>query len=219
MKIAILGTGMVGDALATKLAEVGHSVMMGSRTANSEASQKWLSRVGGKGKTGTFAEAAAFGEIIFDCTNGANSVAALKQAGSTNLGSKILIQVSNPLDFSKGMPPSLTVCNTDSLGEQIQREFPKARVVKVLNTVNCQIMVKPALVPGDHNLFLCGNDAAARKEMTQKLCEWFGWKAANIIDLGDLTAARGMEMLMPLWMRLFGLFGNPVFNFNVVRST
>jgi predicted dinucleotide-binding enzyme len=219
MNIAVLGTGMVGDALATKLVQAGHSVMMGSRTANSEGCQKWLSSVGGKGKSGTFAEAAAFGEIIFDCTNGANSIAALKQAGAANLGNKILIQVSNPLDFSKGMPPSLTVCNTDSLGEQIQREFPKARVVKVLNTVNCQVMVKPAAVPGDHNLFLCGNDAAARKEITQKLSEWFGWKASNIIDLGDLTAARGMEMLMPLWMRLFGLFGTPVFNFHVVRAT
>ena len=218
MKIAILGTGMVGNALGSKLVELGHSVWMGSRTANSDAGQQWLRSVGGKGKIGTFADAASFGEIVFDCTNGANSLAALKQAGAANLGRKILIQVSNPLDFSKGMPPSLTVCNTDSLAEQIQREFPQVRVIKVLSTMNCQVMVQPSVVPGDHSLFLCGNDAAARKEAAQKLCEWFGWKPANIVDLGDLTGARGMEMLLPLWLRLFGIFGNPTFNLHVVRG-
>ena len=219
MKIAILGTGMVGNALATKLVELGHSVVMGSRTANSEAGQEWLKSVGGKGSIGTFADATAFGEIVFDCTNGANSLAALKQASAANLGRKILVQVSNPLDFSKGMPPSLTVCNTDSLAEQIQREFPQARVIKALSTMNCKVMVQPSVVPGDHSLFLCGNDAAARKEVAQKFCEWFGWKPSNILDLGDLTGARGMEMLLPLWLRLFGIFGNPVFNLHVVRGS
>src|SRR6266478_6925727 len=166
MKIAILGTGMVGNAIGTKLVQVGYQIMMGSRTASSEAGQEWLKSVGGKGTIGTFADAAAFGEIVFDCTNGANSLAALRQAGAANLRGKILIQVSNPLDPSKGMPPSLTVCNTDSLGEQIQREFPDTRVVKALNTVNCAIMVQPSLVPGDHHLIICGNDAAAKREVT-----------------------------------------------------
>src|SRR5215469_17042932 len=175
MKIAVLGTGMVGNTIATKLVQLGHQVIMGSRTANSDAGQQWLRSVGGKGKIGTFADAAAFGEIIFDCTNGANSLAALRQAGAANLRGKILIHVGNPLDFSKGMPPTMTVCNGDSLAEQVQREFPDARVVKALNTVNCEIMVQPSLIPGDHNLFICGNDAAAKREVTDRLCEWFGW--------------------------------------------
>src|SRR5262249_17784300 len=141
MKIAVLGTGMVGNAIATKLVQVGHQVGMGSRTANGDAGQEWLRSVGGKAQVGTFGNAAAFGEIIFDCTNGANSIAALRSAGAVNLRGKILIQVGNPLDFSKGMPPTLTVCNTDSQGEQTQREFLDVRVVKALNTVNCDIMI------------------------------------------------------------------------------
>jgi len=196
MKITVLGTGMVGNAIATKLVNVGHQIMMGSRNANSEAGQEWLRSVGGKAQIGTFADAAEFGEIVFDCTNGANSLAALRQAGATNLHAKILIQVSNPLDTSKGMPPSLTVCNTDSLGEQIQREFPEVRVVKALNTVNCDIMIDPSGVPGDHDLFICGNDSEAKREVASRLCEWFGWKPSNIIDLGDISNSRGTDCLL-----------------------
>jgi predicted dinucleotide-binding enzyme len=211
-KIAVLGTGMVGNAIATKLVQVGHRVMMGSRTADSDAGQQWLRSIGGKAQIGTFADAAAFGEVVFDCTNGANSLAALRQAGAANLRNKILIHVSNPLDFSKGMPATLTVCNSDSLGEQVQRELPDTFVVKALNTVNCQVMVQPSLVPEDHHLFLCGNDSTAKAKVTNWLAEWFGWKASNIIDLGDITGARGMEMWMPLWLRLYGKIGHPLFN-------
>jgi len=218
MKIAILGTGMVGKALGTKLVEIGHRVLMGSRTASSEAGQEWRDSVNGLGQIGTFAEAAAFGEIILDCTNGANSIEALRQAGAENLRGKILIQVSNPLDFSKGMPPSLTVCNTDSLGEQIQREFPEARVVKALNTINCAIMVQPSLLPEDHDLIICGNNAEAKQEVTRLLGEWFGWKHECIIDLGDITASRGTEMYLALWVRLWGVLGTPYFNLKLVRG-
>src|SRR5689334_6606365 len=171
MKIAVLGTGMVGIAIGTKLVQGEQEVAMGSRTADNEAARKWAAALGGRARTATFADAAAFGEIIFDCTNGANSIEALKMAGAKNLHGKILIQVSNPLDFSKGMPPSLTVCNTDSLAEQIQREFPEARVVKALNTVNCEVMVNPPVVPGDHHLPICGNDASARTEVAKYLSE------------------------------------------------
>jgi 8-hydroxy-5-deazaflavin:NADPH oxidoreductase len=202
MKIAVLGTGMVGNAIATKLVNVRHQVMMGSRTANSEAGQEWLRSVGGKAQIGTFADTSAFGEIVFDCTNGANSLTALRLAGAINLRDKILIQVGNPLDFSKGMPPTLTICNTDSLGEQIQREFPDVRVVKALNTVNCDIMIAPSRVPGDHELFICGNNAAAKREVAKYLCEWFDWRPGNIIDLGDITNSRGTEMFLALWVRL-----------------
>jgi 8-hydroxy-5-deazaflavin:NADPH oxidoreductase len=218
MKIAILGTGMVGVALGTKLVQVGHNVMMGSRSANSEGARKWLQSAGGNARTGTFAEAAAFGEIVLDCTNGANSLAALRLAGADNLRHKILIQVGNPLDFSKGTPPSLTVCNTDSLGEQTQREFPEARVVKALNTINCEVMINPARVPGDHVLPLCGNDAQAKSEVAARLCEWFGWKPSNIVDLGDIIGARGTEMYLPLWVRLWSVLGSPIFNVQIVRG-
>jgi 8-hydroxy-5-deazaflavin:NADPH oxidoreductase len=218
MKIAVLGTGMVGTAIATKLVTIGHHIMMGSRTANNDAGQEWLRSVGGKAQCGTFAEAAAFGDIVFNCTNGANALVALRQAGVANLRGKILIEVANPLDMSKGMPPSLTVCNTDSLGEQVQREFPNTRVVKALNTMNCEVMVQPSVVSGDHNLFLCGNDAEAKREVIDRLCEWFGWKKANIIDLGDISAARGMEMFLPLWLRLWSALGTGHFNIRVVRG-
>jgi predicted dinucleotide-binding enzyme len=219
MKIAILGTGMVGHALGTKLVAIGHQVLMGSRTASSEAGQEWLRSVKGQAQIGTFADAAAFGEIVLDCTNGANSLAALRLAGATNLNGKILIQISNPLDFSQGMPPSLTVCNTDSLGEQIQREFPEVRVVKALNTINCAVMVEPSLLPGDHDLIICGNDAGAKGEVASLLGEWFGWKKESIIDLGDITASRGTEMYLALWVRLWGVLGTPHFNLKVVRGS
>src|SRR5262245_25852444 len=149
MKIAILGTGMVGNALATKLVNVGHQVCVGSRTSNSEGGQEWLRSVGGKAKIGTFADAAAFGEIVLDCTNGANSIAALHAADAANLRGKILIQVGNPLDNSKGMPPTLTICNSDSLGEQTQREFPDVRVVKALHTVTCDVMIATYRISSD----------------------------------------------------------------------
>jgi 8-hydroxy-5-deazaflavin:NADPH oxidoreductase len=218
MKIAILGTGMVGVALGTKLVQGKHDVVMGSRTANSEGGRKWLESVGGNARTGTFSEAAAFGEIVIDCTNGANSLAALRLSGAENLRGKILIQVGNPLDFSNGSPPSLTVCNTDSLGEQTQREFPETRVVKALNTINCEVMINPARVSGDHVLPICGNDARAKSEAAARLCEWFGWKPSNILDLGDITGARGTEMYLPLWLRLWGALGSPIFNIQIVRG-
>jgi predicted dinucleotide-binding enzyme len=212
MKIGILGSGAVGSTLGTKLVSIGHQVMMGSRTAASDAGRKWVQSVGGKGQAGTFADAAKFGELLINCTNGANSIDALRQAGASNLRGKILIEASNPLDFSKGMPPTLTVCNTDSLGEQVQREFPETRVVKALNTVNCDVMVQPSLVPGEHQLFICGNDAGARRDVALYLSEWFGWKKENIVDLGDITGARATEMYLPLWLRLMGLLGTPHFS-------
>jgi len=217
MKIAVLGTGMVGNALATKLVEVGHQVMMGSRTANSKPAQDWQSAVGKAVQIGTFADAAAFGELIISCTNGANSVAALRQAGEVNLRGEILIDVSNPLDMSQ-KPPTLTFCNTDSLGERIQREFPETIVVKALNTVNCEVMVNPSLVPGNHNLFVCGNDPAAKAKVSGFIAENFGWKRENVVDLGDISNSRGTEMYLALWIRLWGVVGTPHFNICLVRS-
>src|SRR5690606_25130100 len=149
---------------------------------------------------GTFADAAAFGALLFNCTAGRGSLAALEAAGADNLNGKILIDVSNPLDFSQGMPPSLPGRSTASLAEQIQRAFPGLRVVKTLNTVPAAIMVDPSRIPGDHDLFVSGNDPDARAQVTRLLKEAFGWK--TVIDLGDLSTARGTEMLLPLWVRL-----------------
>ena len=215
MKLGILGTGMVGNAIGTKLIQLGHEVKMGSRTPSNEKAAEWVKANGPKASQGTFADAAAFGEIVFNCTAGTASIEALKQAGERNLQSKILIDISNPLDFSQGMPPTLTICNTDSVGEQIQRAFPNVKVVKTLNTVNCNVMVNPILVPGDHDVFMSGNDAAAKSKVREVLTQWFGWK--SVIDLGDISTARGTEMYLPLWVRLYALFQKPNFNIKVVK--
>jgi 8-hydroxy-5-deazaflavin:NADPH oxidoreductase len=214
MKIAVLGTGVVGNSIGTKLTQLGHEVKMGSRTAKNEKAEAWVKTAGNHASEGTFADAAAFGEIVFNCTSGAASLDALKAAGEQNLSGKVLIDIANPLVFSKGMPPSLSIVNTDSLGETIQRAFPKTKVVKTLNTMNCSLMVNPSLVPGDHTVFVSGNDEEAKSKVTD-LLKSFGWKANNILDLGDITTARGTEQLLPIWLRLWGKLQNPMFNFHI----
>ena len=215
MNIGVLGTGMVGVAIGSKLINLGNHVMIGSRTSNNEKASAWVKANGEQASQGTFADAAAFGDIIFNCTSGAASLDALKSAGESNLNGKILIDIANPLDFSKGMPPTLSVCNTDSLGEQIQNAFPKTMVVKTLNTTNCQIMVNPSIIQGDHDMFICGNENSAKETVKDILKNWFGWK--SIIDLGDITNARATEMLLPIWIRLYGLYQSPNFNFRIVK--
>ena len=164
---------------------------------------------------GTFAEAAAHGEVVVNATASAVSLEALERAGEENLSGKVLMDVSNPLDFSKGMPPTLSVVNTDSLGEQIQRRFPEARVVKTLHTTNARLMVDPArLAGGDHTVFVGGDDPEAKAVVTD-LLRSFGW--SDIVDLGDITTARGTAMMLPLWVRPFGALDNPLFNFKIVR--
>ena len=215
MKIGILGTGMVGSAIGTKCTQLGHDVKMGSRTATNEKAAAWVQKNGKQASQGTFTDAAAFGEIVFNCTQGVDSLAALNLAGAHNLKNKILIDLANALDFSKGMPPSLSVCNTDSLGEQIQRAFPEVKVVKTLNTMNCNIMVNPKLVAdGNHDIFISGNDASAKAKVTEILREWFGWK--SVIDLGNITTARATEMLLPIWITLMGKYQSPNFNFKII---
>jgi hypothetical protein len=214
MKVGVLGTGMVGRALATKLVELEHEVTMGSRSAEGGALQEWVDGTGGKGAGGTFADAASAGELLFNCTAGGASLDALEAAGAGNLEGKVLVDVANPLDFSGGMPPTLSVCNDDSLGERIQAAFPKARVVKSLNTINARVMVDPGRVPGSHNVFVCGNDEGAKAEVAT-LLQAFGWPAEAITDLGDISAARGTEMYLPLWLRLMGALGGPDFNIEV----
>ena len=214
MKVGILGSGTVGRTIGGKLAERGHDVFVGSREPGKL--KEWLAGLKGRVQAGTLAEAARHGEIVFNCTAGAGSLDALRVAGEGSLANKVLVDVANPLDFSKGMPPTLLVCNTDSLGEQIQRSFPRTRVVKALNTMNALLMVDPAqLAGGEHDLFLCGNDDGAKRQVTELLKKEFGWK--SVIDLGDIGAARGMEMSLPFWLRLYGVYQSPAFNYRIVR--
>jgi predicted dinucleotide-binding enzyme len=214
MNIGILGTGVVAQTIGSKLVQLGHSVMLGSRTEANPRAVTWAKEEGGNALFGTFAEAAAFGEIIFNCTLGTASLDALQQAGAENMKGKILMDLSNPLDYSSGPTPALSVCNTDSLGEQIQREFPETRVVKTLNTMNVNVMVNPTIIHGDHDVFVSGNDIEAKAKVINILKKWFGWH--SVIDLGDITTSRGVEMLIPLWLRLWGVVDSSRFNFKIV---
>jgi len=214
MRIGILGTGVVGQTIGSRLAQLGHDVMLGARTATNERAASWASENKPRGAHGTFADAAQFGEIVFNCTSGLVSLDALTAACAANLDSKTLVDVANPLDFSQGFPPTLTISNTESVAERIQAAFPAAKVVKTLNTVTAAVMVNPSLVSGDHDVFLSGNDAAAKAQVTE-LLRSFGWR--TVIDLGDITSARGAEMVLPIWLRLMGAFKTPIFNFHIAR--
>jgi predicted dinucleotide-binding enzyme len=214
MKIGVLGTGVVGQAIAGKLAALGHEVKMGAREPGNTKAAAFAKTAGRGASHGTFADAAAFGELVFNCANGAASLDALTAAGAKNLAGKVLVDVANPLDFSKGMPPTLFTPQGDSLAERIQREFPDARVVKALNMVNASVMVAPERIPGQGDLFLCGNDAEAKKKVVALLAE-FGWN--SVIDLGDISAARGQEAYLLLWLRLWETLKTQDFNIRIVR--
>jgi predicted dinucleotide-binding enzyme len=227
MKIGVFGTGVVGQTISEKLVELDHDVMVGTRDVAQTIARTdpdpygrppfnvWLKQNPGV-KIGTFTDAAKHAEIVINATNGMGSLEALHQAGETNLNGKLLMDISNPLDFSKGMPPVLSVCNTDSLGEQIQHAFPKVKVVKTLNTVTASLMVNPRqLANGEHHIFVSGDDAEAKTQAMDFLTTWFGWK--HIVDLGDITTARGTEMYLPIWLRLWGALGTGMFNIQVVK--
>jgi 8-hydroxy-5-deazaflavin:NADPH oxidoreductase len=228
MKIAVFGTGVVGQALAGKLSALGHQVTVGTRDVEETSARTepdalgtpafpvWQGAHPGVGLKAA-ADAAADAELIVNATNGAGSIPMLELAGDVHLAGKVLVDVSNPLDFSQGRPPVLFVSNTDSLGEQIQRRFPQARVVKTLNTMNCEVMVDPSRVPGEHEVFVCGEDAGAKTEVAQ-LLESFGWPRARIRDLGGIASARGTEMYLALWLRLWGTVGSGDFNIAVVQA-
>jgi predicted dinucleotide-binding enzyme len=217
MRFGVLGTGMVGQALGGKLVELDHEVTMGSRRAGNERAVEWAASAGERASEGSFADAAGFGEIVVNATAGAASVEALRSAGAENLSGKVLIDVANALDFSGGRPPTLTVCNHDSLGEQIQRAFPEARVVKALNTVNAAVMVEPDALNESTAIFVCGNDEEAKAQVIE-LLETFGWLSGDIVHLGDISAARGPEMYLALWLRLMGALGTPRFNIRLAGA-
>ena len=215
-KIAVFGTGVVGNTIGKKLIQLGYQVMMGSRVANNEKAMDWVKAMGKNASAATFADAASFGEIIFNCTKGEVELEIFKEAGVEKFTNKIVVDISNPLDFSKGMPPSLIpeYTNTNSLAEEIQKLLPDAAVVKTLNMVNFEIMVEPGKSGGDPTMFMSGNNNEA-KEKVKVFLEQFGWK--DILDLGDITTARGSEMLLPIWLRIYMATGNGYFAFKIIR--
>ncbi len=215
-KIAVFGTGMVGNTIGSKLIQLGYQVIMGSRTAANEKAAEWVNASGANALQGTFADAAKFSEIIFNCTKGEMAIEVMRQAGVENLAGKIIIDVSNPLDFSNGMPPTLipSLANTNSLGEEIQKLLPLAHVVKTLNIVNCEVMVDAAKCGGDATMFIAGNNIEAKKEV-EKILQQFKWK--DIIDLGNIKHSRSTEMMLPVWLSVYSATKNGNIGFKIVR--
>jgi len=199
MRIGVLGTGTVGQTLSSSLAALGHEVVMGSRTS----------------PPATFAEAASFGELVLNCTAGVQSLDALRMAGAESLSGKVVVDVANPLDFSQGFPPQLSVPEGDSLAEQIQRELPRSRVVKALNTVTASVMVDPGRLTEPTDLFIAGDDEAAKEDVKALLSE-LGWAPGRVRDLGGLESARVIERYLLLWLALMGVMGTAEFNVRVV---
>ncbi len=212
MKIGVLGTGSVGQALGTKLVQLGHHVTMGSRAPDNLNAARWAQAQGINASQGTFADAAALSELLFLCTKGEATLEVIRAVGPAAFADKIVVDVSNPLDFSRGTPPSLLICNTDSLGEQVQKALPRSQVVKTLNMVQSEVMVNPA--QGGHpTMLLCGNDAAAKTAVMVLLTD-LGWQ--DVLDLGDIKQARAMEMLLPACLSLLQVVGIPCLGLKVV---
>jgi 8-hydroxy-5-deazaflavin:NADPH oxidoreductase len=226
MKIAVLGTGMVGQNLAQVLAAKGHEVMIGTRDVGQALQYKKPNGFGMPGfgvwvedkphiHVGTYAQSISFGDLIINATNGNASIEALRMGKADLAGNKVLIDLGNKLQPLPGSMPKSLADDSHSLGEEIQSTFANLRVVKTLNTMNTYVMSDPSTVAGDSTVFVCGNDAQAKATVTSLLGE-FGWK--DIIDLGDIKGSRGVEMILPLWLRLLGsLGGAKPFNFKVVR--
>lgn len=217
MRIGVLGTGMVGNAIATKLVELGHEVCMGARESGNENALHWAGEAGEAGTQSSFHGAAQFGELLVNATSGVASLAALESAGEENLEGKVLIDVANPIAEGSGSPPALEFCNTESLGERIQARFAGTRVVKALNTINAAVMADPERLGEPTSLFICGNDAEAKEAVTELLAD-FGWEREQIHDLGSIEAARGTEMYLAFWLRAMVAVGNPFFNVRLVQG-
>jgi 8-hydroxy-5-deazaflavin:NADPH oxidoreductase len=223
MKIGIIGSGIVGQTLGAKLVELGHDVVLGTRDPKKLDEKKnmagtlreWLDQVKNKARVVTFKDAAAHGELLINATHGQTSVEALQIADAGKVGPKVLIDVANELDFSKGMPPAVLSSQERCVAERIQSAFPNLRVVKSLNTITATVMINPKSVKeGDHTVFVAGNDHDAKAKVTD-LLKSFGW--SDILDLGDVSAARGPEMYLAMWVRLMGTFQSPNINIKVQR--
>ena len=223
MKIGIIGSGVVAQTLGSKLIGQGHDLILGTRDPNKLDDKKmfgatlreWKSQNEGRAKIATFKEAAAHGELLINATGGQVSLEALKLAAADKVGAKVLLDVANELDHSKGMPPAVLASQERCLAEKLQAAFPNLKVVKTLNTIGAPVMVDPkALGSGDHTVFVSGNDAAAKGTVTA-LLKSFGW--TDVLDLGDISSARGPEMYMAMWIRLWGATKTGMLNIKVVR--
>ena len=213
MRAGVLGTGMVGQAIGSRLVEIGHDVVMGSRTAGNDKAVAWAAAHPERAAAGTFADAAAHGELLVNATGGTVSLDVLASCAEADLAGKVLVDVSNAI-VSHG-PLRIEPVMDDSNAERIQRAHPALRVVKSLNTMNCDVMVRPDTVPGEHDVFMAGDDEAAKADV-RALLESFGWPAGSVRDLGGLEAARGLEMYLPLWISLRMTLGHNAFNIRVV---
>jgi predicted dinucleotide-binding enzyme len=226
MKIAVLGSGFAGRTLAAGLADLGHHVTIGTRDVTATRQKNEPDRMGNAGYAvwaqdfphiglASFADAAAGADLFVNATAGNGSIAALTAAGAANLGGRVLLDVSNPLEFSQGFPPNLFVKDDDSLGEQIQRAFPDARVVKALNTMIGDVMTTPkSVADGNHSVFLSGDDSEAKRVISELLAA-FGW--ADVIDLGGIQTARATEMMVKIRLLVMTSLGTPIFNFSIAR--
>ena len=228
MKIAVLGTGMVGQTLASGLASKGHEVVIGTRDVASTLASTQPNGYGLPAfgiwhqthsdiRVAPFAEAALWAELLVNATNGGISLDALARADVANVGDKVLVDVANDLDISQGMPPISRSSDLagSGLAEKIQAAYPKLRVVKTLNTMNALVMLNPGLIAGgDSTVFMSGNDAAA-KAVVKDILQSFGWQ--DIMDLGDISSSRAVEMLLPVWLRIYGVLGQTPYNFKIVR--
>ncbi len=204
MKVGILGSGIVGQVLGKGFASLGHDVKMGSREPGSDAIKQWIAGVGGRAAAGTVAEAAAFGEVAVLATRWDGTENAIRLAGPQNLAGKVVIDVTNPLAFAPNAPPRLALGHTTSAGEQVQRWLPEARVVKAFNSVGNPHMFRPQFPGGPPDLFICGNDAAAKQTVTE-ISKAFGWP--SVIDIGGIDGARLLEPLAMLWI-VYGIRSN-----------
>jgi len=226
MQIGILGTGIVGQTLGLRLVQLGHHVKLGTRDpsqldepkgrgSDARTLHDWLALTGSQASVGTFRDAAAYGELVINALSGAVSLEVLHTVGEENLNGKTLIDVSTPIDFSRGFPLTLFVKDTDSLGEILQRAFPNVRVVKTLNTMTAALMVNPQVVGnGNHTVFLSGNDTQAKAQAADVLRE-FGWQ--DILDLGDISTARGTEMMLSIGHAVMRALSPAEIAFKVVR--
>ncbi len=213
MRIGILGTGMVAQAIAPRLFDVEHEVCVGARSSDSDTLEPFAAQ---EMLTGTFAEAAATADLVINATNGNHSVEAVASAAD-QLAGKTLIDLANRLDHSRGMAQAALATNENSLAADLQAAAPEANVVKALNTMNCNVMVNPSLVVGDHVVFMSGDSDAAKQQVRGLLGD-VGWREPQIVDLGGLETATGPEMLMQLWLDVLiargGMDAGP-FNFAV----
>ena len=216
MRIAVLGTGMVGTTVGSRLLDLGHEVWLGSRSSDSPVATAWAQAHGDAAGHGDFAATAGFGELVVNATLGLASVQALEAAGEAQLAGKVVLDIANPLDFSGGMPPAVRHDDGRSLGEQLQQRFPAARVVKAMSTMNADLMLDPGGIATPSTTFVAGDEDDAKAQVRALLVS-AGWPDEQVLDLGGIVAARGMELYLPLWLSIYGALGTPAFNIAVVR--